>query len=89
VARPVRRRDFGTWLTIQPEDRTFTIVGVFSPGFRFLYEADVDPAPRWISRPGADFAVFAASGRVTRSSRFDRAAHICEQYPETLPTCVA
>jgi hypothetical protein len=45
--------------TVQLEDRTFTIVGVFPPGFKFPYEADfwipfvVDPADR-----ARDFAVY-------------------------------
>ena len=77
--------------TIQLEDRAFTIVGVFPPGFSFPYEADVwipfvvDTADRV-----RDFAVF---GRlrdgVTRQQAqqaLDRvSAHIKEQYPDTLP----
>ncbi len=77
--------------TIQLEDRVFTIIGVFPPGFSFPYEAEVwipfviDPADR-----ARDFAVF---GRlrdgVTRpqaQQALDRVStQIKEQYPETLP----
>ena len=76
---------------IQLEDRAFTIVGVFPPGFRFPYEADVwipfvvNPADR-----ARDFAVF---GRLRdgvsapqAQQALDRvSAHIRAQYPETLP----
>jgi putative ABC transport system permease protein len=77
--------------TVQLEDRSFTIIGVFPPGFSFPYEADF-----WIpfvidaSDRARDFAVY---GRlrdgVTRSlaqQALDRVSgEIRDQYPETLP----
>jgi len=76
--------------TIQIEDRAFTIVGVFPPGFAFPYEADVwipfvvDPADR-----ARDFAVFARlrDGISMSQARqaLDRvSSEIKERYPETL-----
>jgi predicted permease len=77
--------------TIQLEDRAFTIVGVFPPGFRFPYEADVwipfavDPADR-----ARDFAVFGrlrdgVGPRQAQEALARVSAQIREQYPETLP----
>src|SRR6185295_13064882 len=70
--------------------RTFTIVGVFPPGFRFPYEADIwipfkiDPADR-----ARDFAVFGRlrDGVSTQQAQqaLDRvSASIRREYPETL-----
>ena len=85
------RADAALNTTIQLEDRVFTIVGVFPPGFSFPYEANVwipfaiDAADR-----ARDFAVFGrlhdgitppqAQQGLSRVS-----AHIREQYPDTLP----
>ncbi len=77
--------------TIQLEDRAFTVIGVFPPGFSFPYEAEVwipfvvDAADR-----GRDFAVFGRlrDGVTAQQSQqvLDRVStHIKEQYPETLP----
>ena len=77
--------------TIQLEDRAFTIVGVFPPGFSFPYEADV-----WIpfvveaADRAREFAVFGRlrDGVTTPQAQqaLDRvSAHIREQYPDTLP----
>lgn len=77
--------------TIQLEDRSFAIVGVFPPGFSFPYEAEV-----WIpfavdaSDRARDFAVF---GRLRKGVTPQQAqqdldrltAEIKEQYPETAP----
>ncbi|MGH9139987.1 MAG: ABC transporter permease, partial [Vicinamibacterales bacterium] len=76
--------------TIQLEDRTFTVVCVFPPGFTFPYEADVwipftiDAADR-----ARDFAVFGRlrDGVTAQQAQqgLDRiSAQIREQYPETL-----
>jgi predicted permease len=76
--------------TIRLEDRTFTIIGVFAPGFRFPYDADIwipftiDPADR-----ARDFAVF---GRLRDGISMEQARHaldrvsvaIRREYPETL-----
>jgi len=77
--------------TVQLEDRTFTIVGVFPQGFSFPYEADfwipfvVDASDR-----ARDFAVYGRLREgVTRAQAhqaLDRvSAEIRDQYPETLP----
>jgi putative ABC transport system permease protein len=77
--------------TVQLEDRTFTIVGVFPPGFTFPYEADfwipfvIDPADR-----ARDFAVY---GRLRGGVSPAQAQQALEristairgEYPETLP----
>jgi putative ABC transport system permease protein len=77
--------------TIRLEDRAFTIVGVFPPGFSFPWEGDVwipfvvAPADR-----ARDFAVF---GRLRDGVTMPQAeqaldrvsAQIKERYPETLP----
>ena len=75
--------------TIQLEDRTFTIVGVFPPGFSFPYEAEV-----WIpfavdaSDRARDFAVFARlrNGVTPQQAQQDLdrlTGEIKAQYPET------
>jgi len=77
--------------SIQIEDRVFTIVGVFPPGFSFPYEAEVwipfviDPADR-----ARDFAVFArlrdGVGVAQARPALERVtAEIKARYPETLP----
>ena len=77
--------------TIQLEDRAFTIVGVFPPGFAFPYEADiwipfvVDPADR-----ARDFAVFGRLRDGVTNAQAQQAldrvsSRIKEQYPDTLP----
>jgi predicted permease len=76
--------------TIQLEDRTFTIIGVFPPGFRFPYDGDIwipftiNPADR-----ARDFAVY---GRLREGISMPQAQQaldrvsvtIRREYPETL-----
>src|SRR4051794_2282236 len=77
--------------TVKLEDRTFTIVGVFPPGFAFPYEADfwipfvIDAADR-----ARDFAVYGHLRDGVSPARAEQALNristqIREQYPETLP----
>jgi predicted permease len=77
--------------TIQLEDRTYTIIGVFPPGFSFPYEADVwipfvvDAADR-----ARDFAVFGRLRDGVTPQQAQQAlervsAQIKAEYPETLP----
>jgi predicted permease len=77
--------------TIQLEERTFTVIGVFPPAFRFPYDADIwipftiNPADR-----ARDFAVYGrlrnGIGIAEAQQALDRlSVTIRRQYPETLP----